>query len=42
MNRDIMKEILAAGEWEDPGKIVVAEDPYTCLPRIEGVLTKKA
>jgi hypothetical protein len=37
-----MEEILAAGEWEDPGAIEVADDPYTCLPRISGVLKKKA
>lgn len=42
LNRDIMKDILAAGEWEDPSKIVVTDDPYSPLPRIEGVLTKKA
>ncbi|KAF2822258.1 methyltransferase type 11 [Ophiobolus disseminans] len=42
MNRDIMADILAAGEWETPGDIEVADDPYTCLPRIWGVLKKKA
>ncbi|TVY23576.1 Methyltransferase-like protein [Lachnellula hyalina] len=41
MNRDIKADILAAGEWENPGDIKVADDPYTCLPRIWGVLKKK-
>ncbi|RDL40663.1 Uncharacterized protein BP5553_00642 [Venustampulla echinocandica] len=42
MNRDIKAGILAAGEWENPGDIEVADDPYSCLPRIWGVLKKKA
>jgi hypothetical protein len=42
MNRDIKADILAAGEWENPGDIKVADDPYSCLPRIWGVLKKKA
>jgi len=42
MNRDIKADILAAGEWENPGDIEVANDPYSCLPRIWGVLKKKA
>ena len=42
MNRDIKADILAAGEWENPGDIEVADDPYSCLPRIWGVLKKKA
>ena len=42
MNRDILADILAAGEWENPGDIEVADDPYTCLPRIWGVLKKQA
>jgi SAM-dependent methyltransferase len=42
MNRDILADILAAGEWENPGDIEVANDPYDCLPRISGVLKKKA
>ena len=41
MNRDIKTDILAAGEWENPGDIEVADDPYTYLPRIWGVLKKK-
>jgi SAM-dependent methyltransferase len=42
MLRDIKADILAAGEWENPGDIEVGDDPYTCLPRIWGVLKKKA
>ncbi|KAJ5825272.1 hypothetical protein N7474_002410 [Penicillium riverlandense] len=42
LNRDIKADILAAGEWENPGDIEVADDPYSCLPRIWGVLKKKA
>ncbi|KAJ5665750.1 uncharacterized protein N7477_008198 [Penicillium maclennaniae] len=42
LNRNIKTNILAAGEWENPGDIEVADDPYSCLPRIWGVLKKKA
>lgn len=42
LNRNIMDDILAAGEWENPGSIEVADDPYSYLPRIWGVLKKKA
>ncbi|OJD33175.1 methyltransferase-like protein 7b [Diplodia corticola] len=42
MNREIKAEILAAGEWENPDGIEVADDLNTCLPRIWGVLKKKA
>ncbi|KAF2499845.1 methyltransferase type 11 [Lophium mytilinum] len=42
LHRDIKSDILAAGEWENPGDIEVGDDPYTCLPRIWGVLKKKA
>ena len=41
MNRNIKADILAAGEWANPGEIEVADDPHTCLPRIWGVLRKK-
>ncbi|KAF2805565.1 methyltransferase type 11 [Mytilinidion resinicola] len=42
LHRDIKADILAAGEWENPGDIVVDDEPYSCLPRIWGVLKKKA
>lgn len=41
INRDIKAAILAAGEWENPDDIEVANDPYSTLPRISGVLKKK-
>jgi hypothetical protein len=42
MTRDIKADILGAGEWENPGDIEEPDDPYSCLPRIWGVLIKKA
>jgi hypothetical protein len=42
MNRDIKADILAAGEWENPVDLEEGDDPYTCLPRVWGVLIKKA
>ncbi|TVY62304.1 Methyltransferase-like protein 7B [Lachnellula suecica] len=42
MNRNIMADILAAGEWQNPGEIEVGDDPHSVLPRIWGVLKKKA
>lgn len=42
MNRDIKADILAAGEWEDTSSMVVEAEPYNCLPRVWGVLKKKA
>ncbi len=41
LNRDIKVDILAAGEWENPGDIETTDDPYSYLPRIWGVLKKK-
>ncbi|KAF2117309.1 methyltransferase type 11 [Lophiotrema nucula] len=42
LTRNIKEDILAAGQWENPGSIEVADEPYSCLPRIWGVLKKKA
>lgn len=42
LTRDIKADILAAGEWENPSDIEIENDPYSCLPRISGVLRKKA
>lgn len=42
LNRDILADILAVGEWENPEDIEVSADPYDFLPRISGVLRKKA
>lgn len=41
LNRDILTDILTAGEWENPEDIEVTNDPYDFLPRISGVLRKK-
>ncbi|KAH6695368.1 methyltransferase type 11 [Plectosphaerella plurivora] len=42
MNRNIKADILAAGAWENPEDVEADNDPHTCLPRIWGVLRKKA
>ena len=41
INRDIKAAILAAGDWDNPSDIEVADEPYTVLSRISGVLRKK-
>ncbi|KAH7090723.1 methyltransferase type 11 [Paraphoma chrysanthemicola] len=42
LNRDILGAILAAGEWENVEDVVIEQDGMTCLPRVWGVLRKKA
>ncbi|ETS79276.1 hypothetical protein PFICI_09129 [Pestalotiopsis fici W106-1] len=42
LNRDVLADILDAGEWENPDEIEAPEDLVSCLPRIQGVLVKKA
>ncbi|KAK6087953.1 methyltransferase domain-containing protein [Seiridium cupressi] len=42
MTRNVKADILGAGEWENPGAIEEPVDPTSCLPRIQGVLVKKA
>ncbi|KAF3025509.1 hypothetical protein E8E14_008059 [Neopestalotiopsis sp. 37M] len=42
LNRDVLADILNAGEWENPDEIEAPEDLVSCLPRIQGVLVKKA
>lgn len=42
MTRNVLADILNSGEWENPGDIEEPEDPFSCLPRIQGVLVKKA
>lgn len=37
-----MADILAAGEWENPGDLEMENNPYSFLPRVWGVLKKKA
>lgn len=42
MTRHVLADILNAGEWENPDEIEAPEDLVSCLPRIQGVLVKKA
>lgn len=42
LTRNVKADILGAGEWENPGEIEEPVDPYSCLPRIQGVLIKKS
>jgi len=42
MTRNVLADILNSGEWKNPNDIEVPEDPFSCLPRIQGVLVKKA
>lgn len=42
LTRNALGDILNAGEWENPGDIDEPEEPFSLLPRIQGVLVKKA
>ncbi|KAJ4265263.1 hypothetical protein NW762_004548 [Fusarium torreyae] len=42
VDRDIKSAILAAGDWENPDDIEDPKDPDNFLPRVWGVLVKKA
>jgi len=42
MTRNVLADILDGGEWENPEDIEEPEDLVSCLPRIQGVLVKKA
>ncbi|KAL4914870.1 S-adenosyl-L-methionine-dependent methyltransferase [Aspergillus aurantiobrunneus] len=42
LTQNVLADILNSGEWENPGDIEEPEDPFSCLPRIQGVLVKKA
>jgi len=42
MTRNVLADILNGGEWENPEDIEEPEDKFSCLPRIQGVLIKKA
>ncbi|KAK1144923.1 hypothetical protein N8T08_004638 [Aspergillus melleus] len=42
LTRNVMADILNCGEWENPDAIEEPEDPLSLLPRIQGVLVKKA
>ncbi|KAI1113590.1 S-adenosyl-L-methionine-dependent methyltransferase [Nemania sp. NC0429] len=41
MTRNVLADILNSGQWENPQDIEAPEDPFSCLPRIQGVLVKK-
>ena len=41
ITRNVLADILNAGKWENPGDFEEPEDPFSCLPRIQGVLVKK-
>ncbi|KAH8655427.1 methyltransferase type 11 [Xylariales sp. PMI_506] len=42
MTRNVLADIVNSGEWENVDEIEEPEDPYSLLPRIQGVLIKKA
>ena len=42
MTRNVLADILNGGEWENPSDIEEPEDAFSCLPRVQGVLVKKA
>ncbi|KAH6645352.1 methyltransferase type 11 [Truncatella angustata] len=42
MTRNVLADIINGGEWENPEDIEEPEDLVSCLPRIQGVLVKKA
>ncbi|KAL4905927.1 hypothetical protein BDW74DRAFT_177623 [Aspergillus multicolor] len=42
LNRNVLADILDSGGWENPEDIEEPEDRLSCLPRIQGVLVKKA
>lgn len=42
MTRNVLADILNGGEWENPQDIEEPEDWVSMLPRIQGVLIKKA
>ncbi|KAJ6015261.1 methyltransferase type 11 [Penicillium herquei] len=42
LTRNVLGDILNSGEWENPHEIEEPEEPLSLLPRIQGVLVKKA
>ncbi|KAJ5648127.1 hypothetical protein N7490_004499 [Penicillium lividum] len=42
LTRNVLGDILSCGEWENPHEIEEPEEPFSLLPRIQGVLVKKA
>ncbi|KAJ5635735.1 methyltransferase type 11 [Penicillium longicatenatum] len=41
LTRSVVGDILNSGEWENPHDIEELEEPYSFLPRTQGVLVKK-
>ncbi|KAJ5213953.1 hypothetical protein N7449_001122 [Penicillium cf. viridicatum] len=41
LTRNVLADILNSGEWENPHEIEEPEEPFSLLPRIQGVLVKK-
>ncbi|KAL2830995.1 S-adenosyl-L-methionine-dependent methyltransferase [Aspergillus pseudoustus] len=41
LRRNVLADILKAGEWENPEEIEEPEDLVSLLPRVQGVLVKK-
>ncbi|CAI7626830.1 unnamed protein product [Penicillium palitans] len=41
LTRNVLADILNSGEWENPREIEEPEEPFSLLPRIQGVLVKK-
>jgi len=42
LTRNVLADILQAGEWQNPEDVEEPMDPLSLLPRIQGVLIKKA
>ncbi|PLB42133.1 class I SAM-dependent methyltransferase [Aspergillus candidus] len=41
LTRNVLADILDSGEWENPHQIEEPEEPFSLLPRIQGVLVKQ-
>ncbi|KAJ5809554.1 methyltransferase type 11 [Penicillium pulvis] len=41
LTRNVLGDILDSGEWENPHEIEEPDEPFSLLPRIQGVLVKK-
>ncbi|KAJ5484368.1 hypothetical protein N7453_012322 [Penicillium expansum] len=42
LTRNVLADILNGGEWENPHEVEEPEEPFSLLPRIQGILIKKA
>ncbi|KAL4884184.1 S-adenosyl-L-methionine-dependent methyltransferase [Aspergillus karnatakaensis] len=42
LTRNVLADILDAGEWENPGDVEEPEDRVSCMPRVQGVLVKRS